>query len=58
MESKKTTIELTEADLNLLTYALGIAAGLVQQDNPQLFLQLLTLADVVHANNPNWTPSQ
>lgn len=50
------TIELTDAELDRLTLALGMATGIASRDSPQLALSFMELANAVHKNNPNWMP--
>ena len=51
------TIELTYDEMQLLTLALGIAAGVAAKDRDErLGHAVLKLANTVHKDDPHWTP--
>jgi hypothetical protein len=50
-------IELSDADANLLTLAIGVAIAAVGQCRDRvLATEFLRLANIIHKDDPGWSP--
>lgn len=55
----KVIIELTKDEMDQLTICLGFALGAaVQLGDKRMADSFIRLANIVHRDNPNWTPYQ